>query len=390
MRFTKVLWPIIIVCSALVAVMAMSVFPGLPARPLFIMWFLFICPGMAFVRFLHLKELLVKLALAMAVSFSIDGIVVGIYLYAGHWSPLAMMLTLAVFSIAAVSIEFTNAHVMVYNRFAVLRSLGILLTHPLIVGTSSAKPGNRDDLDLVEEPTVRIVSMNSISNLLATATPMDIEEKPTIEMSTARPQPSSAPNWEDDIEEKPTIEMSMAQPSSATNWEDDIEEKPTIEMSTARPRPSSVPNWEEDIEEKPTIEMSMALPQPSSAANWEDDIEEKPTIEIGCIPSTSPPVQEEVDKTIQVVKSPWLQEQQTKPEDKPAEEDDIEKRATHHIANVAPPKQPDRDDLQPQKPSGENIGGNVQQSSQGEDAKPKNPPPALRKRSPVRFTRIEK
>ena len=274
MRLTKVLWPIIIVCSALAALMAMCVFPSLPERPLFIMWFLFICPGMALVRFFHVKELVVKLSLAVALSFSIDGIVVGIYLYAGHWSPLAMMLTLVVSSIVAVVIELTNVHVIVYNHVGFIRGFGTLLTHPLIIGTSSVKPQSVGNLDVFNESTVRVVPGNSIPGLLANAMPIDIGEKPTVQMAKA--QFSSAMSRDIDIEEKSTVQMAKAQLSSAVTGDVDIEEKSTVQMAKAQL--SSAVTGDVDIEEKPTVQMAKA--QLSSAVTGDVDIEEKPTVQM--------------------------------------------------------------------------------------------------------------
>jgi len=88
------LWPAILILSAIVAGVVTFVFPDIAVRPIVVMWFLFVCPGMVVIRFLHLKEPVVEWTLALALSFSIDAIVAGIQLYAGMWSPSATLIIL--------------------------------------------------------------------------------------------------------------------------------------------------------------------------------------------------------------------------------------------------------------------------------------------------------
>ena len=60
-------------------------------RPEVVMVFLFICPGMAVVRFFRLTEAVDELVLAVALSFAIGAFVAGILLYAGRWSPVSIL-----------------------------------------------------------------------------------------------------------------------------------------------------------------------------------------------------------------------------------------------------------------------------------------------------------
>jgi len=90
MRLTW-LWPAIILVSALAVCLSVFVFSSTIIRPFIAMEFLFICPGMAFVRLLRLRETVVEWSLAIALSFAIDGIVAGLMLYAGKWSPPAIL-----------------------------------------------------------------------------------------------------------------------------------------------------------------------------------------------------------------------------------------------------------------------------------------------------------
>jgi len=71
------LWPTIIIFSAVAAGLVYFVFTDTIVRPALVFWFLFVCPGMMVVRFLHLKDLVVEWTIALALSFAIDALVAG-------------------------------------------------------------------------------------------------------------------------------------------------------------------------------------------------------------------------------------------------------------------------------------------------------------------------
>ncbi len=85
------LWPAIIILSTVAAGLVAFVITDTAVRPFIILWFLFVCPGMALVRFFRLEELVVEWILALALSFAVDAIVAGVLLYAGRWSPTATL-----------------------------------------------------------------------------------------------------------------------------------------------------------------------------------------------------------------------------------------------------------------------------------------------------------
>lgn len=92
MRRLRWLWPTIIISLSTVATgLVTFVNTDIAVRPFIVLWFLFVCPGMALVRFFRLEELVVEWILALALSFAVDAIVAGILLYAGRWSPTAML-----------------------------------------------------------------------------------------------------------------------------------------------------------------------------------------------------------------------------------------------------------------------------------------------------------
>lgn len=87
MLTSKWLWPAIIIGSA-VAIGGL-VFSDLtsPIRPILALWFLVVCPGMALVRLLRLQNAWAEVALATAVSLSLDtGVSLGL-VYGHYWSP---------------------------------------------------------------------------------------------------------------------------------------------------------------------------------------------------------------------------------------------------------------------------------------------------------------
>src|SRR5262249_26710712 len=83
----RICWPITITVSALAAGIVMLTSTGTPLRPILAFWFLLICPGMAFIRLLHIQEPVVEWTLAIALSIALNTIVAEAMVYAGIWSP---------------------------------------------------------------------------------------------------------------------------------------------------------------------------------------------------------------------------------------------------------------------------------------------------------------
>src|SRR2546421_12491504 len=90
------LWPTIILISVIVVIFFTFMYPAYGTRytgyrGIAILWFVTLCPGMSLVSLLKLGNFMSEVTLAIALSLSIDGIVVGCFLYAGYWSPPAML-----------------------------------------------------------------------------------------------------------------------------------------------------------------------------------------------------------------------------------------------------------------------------------------------------------
>lgn len=65
-------------------------------RVAIVFWFMLVCPGMAFVRLLHLRGLLMELTLAIGLSIALDTIVAEGMVLAKRWSPEGGLVALAV------------------------------------------------------------------------------------------------------------------------------------------------------------------------------------------------------------------------------------------------------------------------------------------------------
>jgi predicted nucleotidyltransferase len=114
------LWPAIIILSTIAAGLIAFVITDTAVRPIIILWFLFVCPGMALVGFFHLEELAVKWILALALSFAVDAIVAGILLYTGRWSPTGTLEILMGISLGGAVLQIgVESHISLKRRTGV-------------------------------------------------------------------------------------------------------------------------------------------------------------------------------------------------------------------------------------------------------------------------------
>jgi hypothetical protein len=105
MKRQSLLWPGVIVFSALAAAVVNFAIPDVLGRPIIVMWFLFVCPGMTLVRFLRLSEPIAEWTLAIALSFSIDALVAGLQMYTGLWSPSGALGIIIGFCLVGVIVQ---------------------------------------------------------------------------------------------------------------------------------------------------------------------------------------------------------------------------------------------------------------------------------------------
>jgi hypothetical protein len=79
-------WPTVIVASAAAVAAASIMQVGPPMRPMAAFWVLLVCPGMAFVPLLPIRDRLVQFGFAVALSIGLDGLVSETLLYSRAWS----------------------------------------------------------------------------------------------------------------------------------------------------------------------------------------------------------------------------------------------------------------------------------------------------------------
>jgi hypothetical protein len=99
----------IITLSLLAAVAVIVIDAPQPLRAVVVLWFLTLCPGMAFVRLLHVKDAWAEWTLAIALSLAIDALVAIFILYVGLWSPIWILVVIAILTLAGVLFQFANA-----------------------------------------------------------------------------------------------------------------------------------------------------------------------------------------------------------------------------------------------------------------------------------------
>ncbi len=95
-------WSLLIIISSLSVVILMAVEGAGVVRSLVSIWFLFLCPGLAFVQLLRIGPTWVEIILAVAFSLALDGLVAGILVYAQQWSPHVALAILVSWSLLGV------------------------------------------------------------------------------------------------------------------------------------------------------------------------------------------------------------------------------------------------------------------------------------------------
>jgi hypothetical protein len=106
--------PVVILASSALAMLEGVAAPDpSPLRTAVVVWFLAVCPGLAAIGLLRLKDPWLEVALVPALSLAIDVIVAGILVYAGLWSAAA-----AIIILVAISVSGALAQDAVADRLA--------------------------------------------------------------------------------------------------------------------------------------------------------------------------------------------------------------------------------------------------------------------------------
>jgi len=102
-------WSAVIAASAVAAgVLALNDVSS-PLRPMLVLWFLLICPGMAFIQLLDFRDQIYKIVLAVSLSLALDLLIATILLFSGLWSPeliLLVLIALSSFGVACQLIQW--------------------------------------------------------------------------------------------------------------------------------------------------------------------------------------------------------------------------------------------------------------------------------------------
>jgi len=103
-------WPAAIALSSgAILGLFLSGFGG-PLQLAVALWFLFVCPGMALVRLLHLDQPLAEWMAAVALSIALGGIIASVLVYTQNWSPpMALESLVAIAIVGAVADALSSA-----------------------------------------------------------------------------------------------------------------------------------------------------------------------------------------------------------------------------------------------------------------------------------------
>jgi uncharacterized membrane protein len=78
---------------------------GAPIRPAIIFCFLLLCPGMAFIPLLRLRDRLTELTLAVALSLALDTAVAETMVLTKQWSPQVGLVVLISISLVGAALQ---------------------------------------------------------------------------------------------------------------------------------------------------------------------------------------------------------------------------------------------------------------------------------------------
>lgn len=106
--FRHYFWPIIITVSILLTGVAGNSDAGM-FRAIITAWFLLVCPGMAFVKLLHIEKWAIELVVALAVSIAISTLVSEVMALANIWMPRIALVVLMCISGVGVMLQVIAA-----------------------------------------------------------------------------------------------------------------------------------------------------------------------------------------------------------------------------------------------------------------------------------------
>jgi hypothetical membrane protein len=95
-------------------------------RPVAVLWFLLVCPGMAFVGLLRLTDWITELWMGVAVSVALNTAVAMAMIYFRLWNTKGGVAALVIITLLGVFLQFVQA---AYSRWAMLRRRRLVPVH---------------------------------------------------------------------------------------------------------------------------------------------------------------------------------------------------------------------------------------------------------------------
>ncbi len=109
----NLVWPGIVAASTVLMTVVVVLGLGPPIAPIIAFWFVFVCPGLPYVRLLALREPLTEVLLAIALSLSIEAVVSLVLLRGSTWTPARMLQIVIAITVLGVLLD---AHRTVWGR----------------------------------------------------------------------------------------------------------------------------------------------------------------------------------------------------------------------------------------------------------------------------------
>ena len=98
-------WPLIIIGGGIAILLIVIANWASLLRPLLVFGYLLVCPGMAFVRLLSLKNHFAELMLAVALSLTICTLISEMLVLMRSWSMMSSLVTIVVLSIVGAILQ---------------------------------------------------------------------------------------------------------------------------------------------------------------------------------------------------------------------------------------------------------------------------------------------
>lgn len=98
-------WPEIVTASTVMMALVVRLGLGPPLAPIIAVWFVFVCPGLPYVRLLNLREPLTEALLAIALSLSIEAVVGLVLLRTATWTSVGMLQIVLAITVVGVLLD---------------------------------------------------------------------------------------------------------------------------------------------------------------------------------------------------------------------------------------------------------------------------------------------